>query len=89
VSRDRADRRAAKHAAKDERREGRRAAKADRRRALAESFLHLVPAGEAASPQARGFSTCPCTKDCPLHGDCLLCVAYHAGRRDERPRCER
>ena len=89
MSRDREERRAAKQDAKDDRRSERRAAKADRRRATAESFLHLVAAGEEASPRARGFSACPCTKDCPLHGDCLLCVAYHAGRRDERPRCER
>jgi hypothetical protein len=84
MSRDREDRRAAK----DARRADKRAAKADRKRATAESFLSLVAAGEAASPQARGFSECPCTKDCALHGDCLPCVAYHAGRRNERPRCE-
>jgi len=89
MSRDREERRAAKQGAKHDRRSEKRAAKADRRRAIAESFLHLVSAGEAASPQARGFSTCPCAKDCALHGDCLRCVAYHAGRRDDRPRCER
>jgi hypothetical protein len=85
MSRDRERRRAGK----DDRRAERSAAKADRRRATAESFLHLVHPGEAATPQARGFPDCPCARSCPLHGDCLLCVAYHAGRRDERPRCER
>jgi hypothetical protein len=85
MSRERGEHRAAR----DARRADRRAAKADGKRATAESFLALVAAGEAASPPARGFETCPCTKDCPLHGDCLPCVAYHAGRRNERPRCER
>lgn len=85
VSREREERRAAK----DARRAEKRAAKADSKRATAEGFLSLVATHEAASPQARGFSTCPCTKDCTLHGDCLPCVAYHAGRRNERPRCER
>jgi hypothetical protein len=85
MTREREERRAAR----DAHRADRRAAKADRKRATAESFLSLVAAGEAASPQARGFSACPCTKDCTLHGDCLSCVAYHAGRRNERPRCER
>jgi hypothetical protein len=85
VSREREERRAAKEA----RGADKRAAKADRKRATAEGFLSLVAAGEAASPQARGFSDCPCAKDCTLHGDCLPCVAYHAGRRGERPRCER
>jgi hypothetical protein len=78
MSRDRGDRRAAKDARR-----------ADKKRATAEGFLSLVAAGEPASPQARGFETCTCTKDCTLHGECLLCVAYHAGRRGERPRCER
>ncbi len=77
-----------RRAARDARRAERHSAKADRKRAIAEGFLSLVAAGEPASPQARGFSTCPCTKDCTLHGDCLHCVAYHAGRRNEQPRCK-
>jgi hypothetical protein len=77
-----------RRAGKDERRAERRTAKADRKRATAQSFLHLVAAGEAAAPQDRGFASCPCTKHCTMHGDCVLCVAYHAGRRSERPRCE-
>lgn len=89
MSRHREERRAAKEARRDARKADRRAAKAVRRRATAESFLHLVAAGEAASPQARSLSSCPCTKDCTLHGECRLCVAYHAGRRDELPRCAR
>jgi hypothetical protein len=84
MSREREDRRVAK----DARRADKRAAKAEKKRATAEGFLALLAEGEAASPQVRGFATCPCTKDCTLHGDCLPCVAYHAGRRSERPRCE-
>ena len=78
-----------------ERRAGRRAARADRRRALAdkkrtlaEAYLPNAPADLPATPHARGFETCPCPKDCTLHGECLLCVAYHA-RNDRAPRCLR
>jgi hypothetical protein len=84
VSRGREERRAAK----DARRTERRTARADRKRATAAENLSLVPAGEPATPEARGFSACTCTKDCTLHGDCLPCVAYHAGR-GEQPRCVR
>ena len=87
MSRHGEEKRGARRAARDARKAERRAARADRKRATAEGFLSLVAAGEAASPQARGFAVCPCTKDCPLHGECHLCVAYHAGRRDESPRC--
>jgi hypothetical protein len=89
MSRRREDKRVDRQAARDVRKAERRAARADRKRVTAASFLYLVAAGEAASPQDRGFATCPCTKDCPLHGECRLCVAYHAGRRDEQPRCVR
>jgi hypothetical protein len=84
VSRDREDRRAAKAA----RRADKRAAKADKKRSIAEANLTLVAAGEPATPEARGFAACTCTKDCTLHGDCLPCVAFHASR-GERPRCDR
>jgi len=47
-----------------------------------------VPDGTPASPQARGFPDCPCPKECTLHGECKLCVAYHA-RKHALPRCER
>jgi hypothetical protein len=76
----------------DEAREAKRAARStarhERRRALATENLDAVPAGEAATPQERGFAACPCPKDCALHGDCLLCVAYHL-RRGDPPRCAR
>lgn len=25
-------------------------------------------------------ATCPCTYDCPRHGKCCECVAYHRGK---------
>jgi hypothetical protein len=80
VSRAREDRRA--------KRAEKHAAKAREKRAAAEANLSAVPAGEPATPQARGFEACPCTKDCTLHGECLLCVSFHA-QRGEQPRCLR
>jgi hypothetical protein len=71
-----------------ERRAARHAAKGDKKRALATAHLSAVPAGEPATPQARGYESCPCPKDCTLQGECLLCVAYH-GRKDALPRCLR
>ena len=73
---------------RSERRVVRRAAKADKKRATAEANLSALPAGEPATPLARGFEACPCQKDCTLHGECLCCVAYH-GSRSELPRCLR
>jgi hypothetical protein len=64
------------------------AAKAREKRAAAEANLSAVPAGEPVTPRARGFEACPCPKDCTLHGECLLCVSFHA-RRGEQPRCLR
>ena len=84
MSSGREDRRAAREAHRAEK----SAARADRKRATAEASLSLVAAGEPASPEARGFGACPCTKECVLHGDCQPCVAFHAGR-GERPRCDR
>jgi hypothetical protein len=56
--------------------------------ARARAALNVVPSGTAATPAERGFAECPCTEDCPLHGSCLLCTAYH-GRKSRLPRCER
>jgi len=84
MSEGRSDKRAARRASRAQR----HAAKADEKRAVAEQHLSIVPDGEPATPEARGFETCPCPKECTLHGECLLCVAYH-GRRDVLPRCLR
>jgi hypothetical protein len=65
-----------------------RAAKGEKKRSIGLANLHLVPAEALITPQARGFAECPCTKECVLHGDCRLCVAYHA-RKSASPRCER
>ena len=59
-----------------------------KKRAIAEAHLSIVPAGTAATPGDRGFSECPCEEKCAIHGECLLCVAYH-GRKGVLPRCER
>jgi len=59
-----------------------------KRRAIALAHLDLVPAGTPGTPAARGYGDCPCTKACTLHGECELCVAYHA-RKGALPRCER
>lgn len=60
----------------------------DRKRRKAEANLADVPPGTPATPQARGFSECPCPKACTLHGECMLCAAFH-GRRHRPPRCLR
>jgi hypothetical protein len=60
----------------------------DKKRAKAIAHLALVPAGIKTTPESRGFSDCPCTKSCTIHGECELCVAYHA-RKHALPRCER
>jgi hypothetical protein len=60
----------------------------DKKRLRATAALALVPGGTPASPQARGFPDCPCPKECTLHGECALCVAYHT-RKHALPRCER
>ena len=65
-----------------------RPAKVDKKRAIASAHLHFVPAGTPATPRERGFAECPCPKDCTLHGECPLCVVYHA-RKGNLPRCER
>jgi len=65
-----------------------RLSKGDKKRAIASAHLLLVPAGTKASPQERGYVECPCPKNCGLHNECRLCVAYH-GRKGGLPRCER
>jgi hypothetical protein len=60
----------------------------DKKRAIAEMHLSSVAEDAPATPQARGFTECPCPKKCPIHGECRLCVAYH-GRKGANPRCER
>ena len=60
----------------------------DKKKARAEAHLNLVPTGTLATPAARGFAECPCPKKRTLHGDCILCVAYHA-RKHALPRCEK
>jgi hypothetical protein len=60
----------------------------DKKRAIASAHLHLVAAGTPATLQERGYETCPCPKDCALHGGCVLCVAYHA-RNGALPYCQR
>ncbi len=65
-----------------------RPAKGNKKRTTASAYLHLVPAGTLATPQERGYAECPCPKDCELHGECRLCVAYH-GHKGRLPLCER
>ena len=60
----------------------------DKKRIFASEYLHLVESTMLASPKERGFIECPCPKDCTLHGECHLCIAYHA-RKNKLPRCER
>ena len=60
----------------------------DKKRERALASRALVPAGISAAPAERGFAECPCPKDCTLHGECELCVAYHASEK-VLPRCER
>ncbi len=60
----------------------------DRKRERAEAGLAAVPLGTPATPRARGFGECPCPKKCALHGECLLCAAFH-GRKGGLPRCSR
>jgi hypothetical protein len=67
---------------------GRSSPKQDKRLAIAREHLCDLPPGVPATPQERGFDSCPCPKECSLHGSCLLCVAYH-GRKSQLPRCQR
>lgn len=60
----------------------------DKKRAIALANLDKVPHGTLITPGERGFDECPCPKKCTLHGECLLCTAYH-GRKGALPRCQR
>jgi hypothetical protein len=60
----------------------------DKKREIAMAYMDRVAPGTSATPQERGFAECPCPKKCTLHGECLLCLAYH-GRKHALPRCER
>jgi hypothetical protein len=67
---------------------GERAAKRDQKREIALAHASCLAPGTPATPAARGHGECPCSRECTLHGECLLCVAYH-GRKHALPRCER
>lgn len=62
--------------------------KKDKKRNIALAYQHLVTDDLPATPQQRNFDECPCTERCTLHGECHLCVAYHA-RKHRLPYCER
>lgn len=62
--------------------------KKDKKRIIALAHQYIVTAEMLATPQERNFETCPCPKECTLHGECHLCIAYH-GRKNKLPRCER
>ncbi len=66
-----------------EKKEGR-----DKKREIAMAHMDGIAAGTPATPLERGFAECPCPKKCTLHGECLLCIAYH-GRKHALPRCQR
>lgn len=48
-------------------------------RAKQQEFLDKV--------EQSGIDHCPCTNNCPLHGDCRACVLVHRGHRDHLPVC--
>lgn len=60
----------------------------DKKRVAAMAYVSSIPDSVPASPRERGFDACPCPKNCTLHSECRLCVAYH-GRKGALPRCER
>ena len=60
----------------------------DKKRETAFSCVSNISENVLASPVERGYEECPCPKKCTLHGECLLCVAYHS-RKGALPRCER
>ena len=66
----------------------RAAARHANRMSIATAALNLLPATTLATPLERGLSDCPCKKDCGLHGDCRLCVAFHL-TSNELPKCQR
>jgi hypothetical protein len=62
--------------------------KRDKKREVAMAHMDCIADGTLATPKERGYEECPCPKKCTIHGECLLCVAYH-GRKHALPRCER
>ncbi len=60
----------------------------DKKRETAVAHMAGVAPGTLSTPLERGFAECPCPKKCTLHGECLLCAAFH-GRKHALPRCER
>ncbi len=61
--------------------------KRDKKRERALSNIMNIPENTLQTPINRGYSECPCTKNCTIHGECILCVAYHASK-DQLPHCE-
>lgn len=59
-----------------------------RKQLKAEKYLHLITETCAKNPTERGLEECPCQSKCSLHGDCLLCTAYHTSK-GKLPFCER
>jgi hypothetical protein len=62
--------------------------KRDKKREKALSFVMNIPDDTLQSPWDRGYSECPCPKKCTLHGECLLCEAYHT-RKCQLAHCEK
>ena len=58
----------------------------DRKRTIAMAHLADLDAGVPATPEERGLAACPCPGNCILHGQCLLCTAFH-GRKGRLPMC--
>jgi hypothetical protein len=67
---------------------GEKGKRRDRKREVALAHMDCIPSGTSGTPRERGYEECPCPKKCTLHGECLLCVAYH-GRKHAPPRCQR
>jgi hypothetical protein len=58
----------------------------EKKRAIAVSHLADLAPGTPATPAERGLEACPCPGSCILHGQCLLCTAFH-GRKGRLPVC--
>lgn len=65
-----------------------RSEKRDKKREIALAHMTCVAESTLATPQERGYEECPCPKKCTIHGEYLLCAAYH-GRKHALPRCAR
>ena len=51
---------------------------------IQEEFIHFVKA-----EMRSGKDHCPCTADCSIHGNCLICVQVHRGHGNHLPNCMR